>query len=97
MVEKCVKVSNRKQRNLLIYVLSSTQHLIPSMIKHCYGNYVIKALLAECNRKNQILLIKSIKFYCPNIKDKNHSNHNKYCKDLIKVIDRIEEEHKKTN
>eukprot|EP00485_Elphidium_margaritaceum_P010709 CAMPEP_0202685974 /NCGR_PEP_ID=MMETSP1385-20130828/1762_1 /ASSEMBLY_ACC=CAM_ASM_000861 /TAXON_ID=933848 /ORGANISM="Elphidium margaritaceum" /LENGTH=560 /DNA_ID=CAMNT_0049340453 /DNA_START=60 /DNA_END=1742 /DNA_ORIENTATION=+ len=83
VVEKCIKCANRKQKSLLVHTIIKHQHLVPTMIKHCYANYAIKALLNEASRKNQSMLIKCVKFHCDDDKL------NKYCKDLINEIQRI--------
>eukprot|EP00483_Globobulimina_turgida_P001234 UN01236 len=81
VVEKCIAVSNKKQKLFLLNVLTNNHYIIPSMINHCYGNYVIKALLRASTRKNQLALIKAIRFYCAN---------NIIKKDLVKEMDRIQ-------
>eukprot|EP01083_Nonionella_stella_P010483 29839_1 len=81
VVEECIKVANEKQRSYLVNVLASNHYMIPAMINHCYGNYVIRALLSESTKANQIAMIKFIRFYCTNnIIIKN---------DVIKEMNRI--------
>eukprot|EP00487_Bulimina_marginata_P007433 TRINITY_DN2865_c0_g2_i2.p1 TRINITY_DN2865_c0_g2~~TRINITY_DN2865_c0_g2_i2.p1 ORF type:complete len:192 (-),score=16.95 TRINITY_DN2865_c0_g2_i2:151-726(-) len=61
VIETCIKVSSEKQIERLIYLVSKKNtFVLQQMIRHQYGNYVIKTLLKNCSYQQQIALIAQI-------------------------------------
>lgn len=64
VVEVCIKVSNKKQKNSLMTTLSRNHYIVPAMVQHCYGCYVVRSLLTESSRQNRAHLIRLVRAYC---------------------------------
>ena len=91
VMETCIKAANRKQKNAFLWAMVNHANCIPALLKHCYGNYVVKALLMASNPRNQVILMKAIEKSCPTLRTNEQSSQWKFAKDILKEVDRIME------